>query len=74
MPYSPNDEQWREYHVTPRYLAGSTFTGDPALRPLLDARWNLTHDEMGIMWNQICQGSRLFTLVQYPLGRLMMVL
>ncbi|MEU1476161.1 DUF317 domain-containing protein [Streptomyces sp. NPDC005760] len=47
MPYAPNDKQWREYHVTPRYLAGSTFTGDPALRPLLDAGWNLTHDEMG---------------------------
>ncbi|MCX4858213.1 DUF317 domain-containing protein [Streptomyces canus] len=47
MPYDPNDERWREYHVTPRYLAGSTFTGDPAIRPLLDAGWNLTHDEMG---------------------------
>lgn len=47
MPYHPNDEQWREYHVTPRYLAGPTFTGEPALRPLLDAGWNLNHDELG---------------------------
>ncbi|WP_327748064.1 DUF317 domain-containing protein [Streptomyces europaeiscabiei] len=47
MPYDLNDERWREYHVTPRYLAGSTFTGDPALQPLLDVGWKLNHDEMG---------------------------
>ncbi|MET8412061.1 DUF317 domain-containing protein [Streptomyces sp. NPDC005195] len=45
--YDLNDERWREYHVAPRYLAGSTFTGDPALRPLLDAGWKLNHDGMG---------------------------
>ncbi|MFI9273984.1 DUF317 domain-containing protein [Kitasatospora sp. NPDC052896] len=48
MPYYPNDERWPdEYHVSPRYLAGPTFTGDPALRPLLDAGWNLNHDDLG---------------------------
>jgi hypothetical protein len=47
VPYDLNDERWREYHVTPRYLAGSTFTGDPALQPLLDVGWKLNHDEMG---------------------------
>lgn len=36
MSYSEDSERWREYHVTPRYLAGSTYTGDPALQPLLD--------------------------------------
>lgn len=47
MPYDLNDERWREYHVAPRYLAGSTFTGDSALQPLLDVGWKLNHDEMG---------------------------
>ncbi|WP_198358197.1 DUF317 domain-containing protein [Streptomyces fildesensis] len=42
-----DSERWREYHVTPRYLAGSTFTGDPALRPLLDMGWKLNHDDLG---------------------------
>jgi hypothetical protein len=45
--YDPADERWREYHVTPCYLAGATSTGDPALRPLLDQGWTLTHDELG---------------------------
>nr|WP_237539930.1 DUF317 domain-containing protein [Streptomyces sp. SID4917] len=44
---SQDTDQWREYHVTPRYLAGPTYTGDPALRPLLDLHWKLTHDELG---------------------------
>lgn len=47
MAYDPNDERWREYHVTPRHLAGSTDTGDPALQPLLDLDWKLTYDAMG---------------------------
>ncbi|MCZ4097927.1 DUF317 domain-containing protein [Streptomyces sp. So13.3] len=42
-----DSERWREYHVTPRYLAGSTFTGGPALRPLLDLGWKLNHDDLG---------------------------
>ncbi|MDT3395316.1 DUF317 domain-containing protein [Streptomyces sp. B1866] len=38
---TPDDEAyWREYHVTPRYLAGSGGTGDPALRPLLALDWH----------------------------------
>ncbi|WP_416484251.1 DUF317 domain-containing protein [Streptomyces sp. CL12] len=46
MPSHSNDD-FREYHITPRYLAGSTFTGDPAIRPLLDAGWHLSNDELG---------------------------
>ncbi|MER7702393.1 DUF317 domain-containing protein [Kitasatospora sp. NPDC097605] len=37
----------REYQVAPRYLAGSTHTGDPGLQPLLDAGWALSRDELG---------------------------
>ncbi|MFD3580915.1 DUF317 domain-containing protein [Streptomyces sp. NPDC058683] len=33
--------------VSPRYLASSTFTGDPALGPLLDLGWDLHHDDLG---------------------------
>ena len=43
---NPHDPRWNEYHVTPRYLAGSTYTGDPAIRPLLDAGWTLSKDEL----------------------------
>jgi hypothetical protein len=42
-----NDDRWREYHVTPRYLAGPTLSGDLALQPLLDLGWHLTHDDLG---------------------------
>ena len=56
MTFSSDDEQWREYHISPRYLAGSTFTGDPALRPLLDSGWLLNGDDVGNVYvnrNQI---------------------
>jgi hypothetical protein len=33
MPHSTHDEQWREYLVTPRYLAGSDGTGDAGFAP-----------------------------------------
>ncbi|MGW1194483.1 DUF317 domain-containing protein [Streptomyces sp. NPDC002536] len=33
--------------VSPRYLAGSTFTGDPALEPLLDLGWEMRDNEDG---------------------------
>lgn len=33
--------------VSPRYLAGSTATGDPALQPLLALGWELSHDDLG---------------------------
>ncbi len=33
--------------VSPRYLAGSTSTGDLALAPLLDHGWDLQHDDLG---------------------------
>ncbi|MBV9023014.1 MAG: DUF317 domain-containing protein [Streptomycetaceae bacterium] len=31
-----DEEQWREYHVTPRYLAGSSGVGDPGFEPVAD--------------------------------------
>ncbi|MEU7133361.1 DUF317 domain-containing protein [Streptomyces sp. NPDC046261] len=36
-----------DVYVFPRYLAGSTFTGDAALAPLLAIGWNLQHDDLG---------------------------
>ncbi|AZK97066.1 hypothetical protein B7R87_26740 [Streptomyces tsukubensis] len=36
-----------DVYVHPRYLAGSTSTGDPGLRPALDAGWEISHDELG---------------------------
>lgn len=36
-----------DVYVSPRYLAGTTGTGDPALVPLLDLGWNLQHDNLG---------------------------
>lgn len=36
-----------DVYVTPRYLAGTTGTGDPALQPLLELGWDLTHDDLG---------------------------
>ena len=35
MPNAPDDERGREYHVTPRYLAGSSGTGDPGFAPVV---------------------------------------
>ncbi|MFF4285668.1 DUF317 domain-containing protein [Streptomyces sp. NPDC001633] len=35
-----------DVYVSPRYLAGSTGFGDPALAPLLDLGWDLEHDEL----------------------------
>ena len=34
MPHPTDEEAWTEYHVTPRYLAGSSWTGDPGLAPV----------------------------------------
>ncbi|MFJ6438466.1 DUF317 domain-containing protein [Streptomyces sp. NPDC091416] len=36
-----------DVYVSPRYLASSTTTGDPALAPLLDLGWDLHHDDLG---------------------------
>ncbi len=36
-----------EVYVTPRYLAGTRWTGDPALAPLLELGWPHHHDELG---------------------------
>lgn len=36
-----------DVYVSPRHLASSTVTGDPALAPLLDIGWDLHHDDLG---------------------------
>ncbi|BDH07186.1 DUF317 domain-containing protein [Streptomyces seoulensis] len=36
-----------DVYVSPRYLASTTGTGDPALAPLLDLGWDLQHDDLG---------------------------
>ncbi|MFD9967711.1 DUF317 domain-containing protein [Streptomyces sp. NPDC059011] len=36
-----------DVYVSPRYLAGTTAIGDPALAPLRDLGWNLQHDDFG---------------------------
>ncbi|MFJ8676298.1 hypothetical protein [Streptomyces sp. NPDC093589] len=46
-----------DVYVSPRHLASTTGTGDPALAPLLDLGWDLQYDEDAIMWNQVCQGA-----------------
>ncbi|MEU9430766.1 DUF317 domain-containing protein [Streptomyces sp. NPDC048342] len=36
-----------DVYVSPRHLASATYTGDPALAPLLDLGWDLQHDDLG---------------------------
>ncbi|MEU2263883.1 DUF317 domain-containing protein [Streptomyces sp. NPDC019645] len=36
-----------DVYVSPRHLASTTGTGDPALAPLRDLGWNLQHDDLG---------------------------
>ncbi|MCX4776847.1 DUF317 domain-containing protein [Streptomyces sp. NBC_01264] len=36
-----------DVYVTPRYLAGTTYIGDPGLQPLRDLGWPLDHDNLG---------------------------
>lgn len=36
-----------DVYVSPRYLAGTTGIGDPALQPLLALGWDLQHDDLG---------------------------
>jgi Domain of unknown function (DUF317) len=45
MPQPSRDDPRRTYLVTPRYLAGPTDTGAPALQPLLDHGWHQHHDD-----------------------------
>jgi hypothetical protein len=45
MPHKREDEQWREYLVTPRYLAGSNGTGDAGFAPV--AHWPHHHLDEG---------------------------
>ncbi|MFE2426888.1 DUF317 domain-containing protein [Streptomyces sp. NPDC059373] len=42
-----NDEPAGVFYVRPRYLAGSTWTGDPALQPFYDQGWSLHYDARG---------------------------
>lgn len=42
-----------DVYVSPRYLAGSTGIGDPALGPLLDLGWDLEHDDLEVTWNHL---------------------
>ncbi|MCX5555329.1 DUF317 domain-containing protein [Streptomyces sp. NBC_00038] len=42
----PNTAPDGDLYVSPLYLAGSTFTGDPALAPLLDHDFDLHSDEL----------------------------
>jgi Domain of unknown function (DUF317) len=44
---APFDDPVQRYHVTPRYLAGATFTSDLALRPLLEVGWPRHRDGEG---------------------------
>ncbi|NEB88962.1 DUF317 domain-containing protein [Streptomyces anulatus] len=41
----PHHEIDGDVYVSPRYLASTTATGDPALAPLLDLDWDLRFDE-----------------------------
>ena len=45
MPYTADDERWREYHVTPRYLAGSNGVGDAGFAPV--SHWPHHHLDDG---------------------------
>jgi hypothetical protein len=47
MPSHLDDAYWREYHVTPRYLAGSSFEGTLAFHPFRDLNWPQYHDDLG---------------------------
>jgi hypothetical protein len=41
----PHHEIDGDVYVSPRHLASTTGTGDPALAPLLDLGWDLRYDE-----------------------------
>ncbi|MGW3041220.1 hypothetical protein ACWC9T_14560 [Kitasatospora sp. NPDC001159] len=47
MPDFPWLERPREYRISPRFLAGLTHTGDPGLKPLINAGWNFSRDDLG---------------------------
>ncbi|WP_371551482.1 DUF317 domain-containing protein [Streptomyces sp. NBC_00554] len=48
MTFVPDTEEIDgDVYVSPRPLAGSTFTGDPALKPLLALGFDLRHDDLG---------------------------
>jgi hypothetical protein len=44
---TPDGDRFREYHVTPRYLAGSSGVGDAGLQPILDLDWHRQDDDFG---------------------------
>ncbi|MFI1185836.1 DUF317 domain-containing protein [Streptomyces californicus] len=43
----PRHEIDGDVYVSPRHLASTTGTGDPALAPLLDLGWSIEHDDLG---------------------------
>ncbi|MFG3153976.1 DUF317 domain-containing protein [Streptomyces sp. NPDC048219] len=55
-----------DVYVFPRYLAGSTYTGDPALEPLLALGWDLTHDDLGNVY--VTASDRKIRLGYLPEG------
>ncbi|MBC3990198.1 DUF317 domain-containing protein [Streptomyces sp. AC563] len=63
----PRREIDGDVYVSPRHLASSTFTGDPALTPLLNLDWDLRHDEDGnVFVSAPDQGVRLGYLPEGP--------
>ncbi|MEV6209569.1 DUF317 domain-containing protein [Kitasatospora sp. NPDC051914] len=74
MPQPSSLEQPREYRITPRFLAGPTYTGDPGLQPLLDTGATLTQDDLGNVYvTTPDQRIRLGFLPEYEGGELWMV-
>ncbi|MEU1299962.1 DUF317 domain-containing protein [Streptomyces shenzhenensis] len=56
-----------DVRVSPIYLAGPTFTGDPALEPLLDIGFTMHHDDIGNVFVSSCrQDIRLGYLPEGP--------
>ncbi|MER6516674.1 DUF317 domain-containing protein [Streptomyces sp. NPDC001553] len=39
-----------DVYVTPRYLSGSAWIGDPALQPLFELGWDRHHDDVGNLY------------------------
>ncbi|GFN02190.1 hypothetical protein Smic_07460 [Streptomyces microflavus] len=44
---APQHETDGDVYVSPRHLASTTGTGDPAFAPLLDLGWSIEHDDLG---------------------------
>ncbi|MFF3501165.1 hypothetical protein [Streptomyces sp. NPDC003247] len=57
VPHDDHDTIDGDIYVSPRHLARATAIGDPGLDPLRALGWDLHYDDLGIMWNQDCQGA-----------------